>query len=408
MTIEKIRNDFPLLASPITSAAKPVIYFDNACMSLKPRPVIEAMNQYYEQFPACGGPGRSGHHLGQRVREEVDRARLVIANGIGAAHTQEILFTRNTTESINLVARSFRWNAGDGVLTTDKEHNSNLVPWLSAAKLFGITHRVIPSRSDNTFDLDALKQMLAGDSIRLVSVGLISNLDGASVPIEEIIRLSHAAGALVMIDAAQAMLHRPLKVADWGVDFVAFSGHKMLGPTGTGILYGKKSLLEDLNPFLLGGDTVSATTYTSFELLPVPERFEAGLQDYAGIIGLGRAMEYLQAIGWGKIQHHEYALNKLITEGIAQLPGITILGPQDPSDRGGIISFTLKGMDHHQVAVMLEQMGNILVRAGQHCVHSWFAARGIPGSVRVSLAFYNTPEEAEQFMQTMKKITTLL
>ncbi|MBI5135552.1 cysteine desulfurase [Candidatus Uhrbacteria bacterium] len=405
MDLQKLRNDFPLLASP---SNKPVMYFDNACMSLKPRAVINAMNQYYEQFPACGGPGRSGHALGARVREAVDQSRQTIARAIGAQHPNEIIFTRNTTESINLVARSFRWNAGDVVLTTDKEHNSNLIPWLNTRRLSNIRHAVIPSLPDNTFDLSAFEQLLKLGSVRLVSVGLVSNLDGVRVPIAEIIKRAHAAGAMVMVDAAQAMLHSPLNVQALGVDFLAFSGHKMLGPTGTGVLYGKRELLENLEPFLLGGDTVSATTYTDFQLLDVPERFEAGLQDYAGIIGLGAAMEYLQSIGWPFIESQDQQMNRIITEGIAHLKGVHMIGPADPALRGGIVAFTIKGMDHHQVAVMLEQMNAILVRSGQHCVHSWFGSRGIPGSVRASVAFYNTVDEAEQFVQAMEKITTLL
>ncbi len=397
-----LRNDFALLTSPNNK----VIYFDSACMSLKPRPVTEAMERYYNEFPACGG--RSGHALAERVDREVQRVRALVATFISAKHSEEIIFTRNTTEGINLVSQSLDLHAGDIVLTTDKEHNSNLVPWLKLVKQKGIKHHVIPSRSDNTIDLDAFRSRLQAGGVKLIAFGDTSNLDGVSAPVKELTTIAHEHGALVLVDAAQGVAHHPVNVKDWDVDFLAFSGHKLFGPTGTGILYGKKTLLEALDPFLVGGDTVTQTTYTGYEMLATPEKFEAGLQDYAGIIGLGAAIDYVTTIGWPFIQSQDHLLNQTITEGIQSLKGISIIGPKDPALRGGIVSLTVDGMDVHQCAVMLEQLNGILVRSGQHCVHSWFDAHHIPGSVRASFAFYNTLEEAQTFVEAMKKITSLL
>lgn len=400
--VTTLRNDFALLTSP----NKKVIYFDSACMSLKPRPVVEAMERYYNEFPACGG--RSGHALAERVDREVQRVRIQIATFIGAKHPQEIIFTRNTTEGINLVSQSLDLHSGDIILTTDKEHNSNLVPWLKLIKQKGIQHQVIPSRSDNTIDLEAFRSILRAGGVKLIAFGDTSNLDGVSAPVKELTAIAHEHGALVLVDAAQGVAHHPINVQDLGVDFLAFSGHKLFGPTGTGVLYGKKSLLEALDPFLVGGDTVTQTTYTEYEMLPIPEKFEAGLQDYAGIIGLGAAIDYVTTIGWSFIQTQDHLINQTITEGIQSLKGISIIGPEDPALRGGIVSFTVNGMDAHQCAVMLEQLDGILVRSGQHCVHSWFHARNIPGSVRASFAFYNTLEEAQTVIEAMKKVTSLL
>ncbi len=373
-------------------------------MSLKPKPVVEAMERYYNEFPACGG--RSGHALAERVDHEVQRVRAQVAEFIGAANSEEIIFTRNTTEGINLVSQSLDFHPDDVVLTTDKEHNSNLVPWFKLVKQKGIRHRVIPSCADNTIDLEAF-QLAINDGVQLIAIGDTSNLDGVTAPLKEIITMAHAQGALVLVDAAQGVAHHLINVRTLDVDFLAFSGHKLFGPTGTGVLYGKKELLETLNPFLVGGDTVASSTYTGYEMLPIPEKFEAGLQDYAGIIGLGAAIEYVRKIGWSFIQSQDQQLNTTISEGLAALPTVSIIGPEDPTMRGGIISFVVNGMDAHQCAVMLEQMNGILVRSGQHCVHSWFHARGIPGSVRASLAFYNTIEEAHVFIEAMKKITSL-
>lgn len=403
MDIKKIRQDFPMLQE--IGGKKPVVYFDTACQSLRPRQVINAIGQYYEKTSACSG--RSMHHLAAEVTRACDQARSSVAKFLGAAKKEEIVFTRNTTEAINLVANSLNLKKGDTVLITDKEHNSNLVPWLWMAKKKGIEVKVVPSREDNTFDMKAFEQCL-DRQVKLVAMGFTSNLDGVSIPAEEIVKRAHQNGALVLLDAAQAAPHRKIQVKSLDVDFLAFSGHKLLGPSGTGVLYAKYRLLEEMEPFLVGGDTVASTTYTSYEFLPPPEKFEAGLQDYAGMIGLGAAVEYLQKVGFDAIQKQELLLNEAITTQLKSLPGLKMIGPADPKLRGGIFSFRIDGIDSHRIALMLDQMANIQVRSGQHCVHSWFNARHITGSVRASAYFYNTQEEVTLLTANIQKIRKVL
>jgi cysteine desulfurase/selenocysteine lyase len=403
MDTQKVRQDFPLLIEKANR--KPVVYFDNACQSLRPQSVINAINKYYLEFPACGG--RSMHHLAERVTQECEEARKVIAKFLNASRKEEIVFTRNTTEGINLVANSLGLKKGDAVLISDKEHNSNLIPWLVLSKKQGIELKIVHSNEDNTFNLEEYEKNLDG-KVKLVAFGMTSNLDGFTIPTLEIIKQAHKNGSLVMLDAAQTIPHQKVDVSSLDVDFLAFSGHKMLGPSGTGVLFGKFTLLEKLDPFLVGGDTVSSSTYTSCQFLPPPEKFEAGLQDYAGIIGLGEAAKYLQMIGFKEIHHQDMCLNELVTREIIKIPRLCLIGPSNPELRGGIITFYLKGVDSHQIALMLDQMAGILVRSGQHCVHSWFNAHGIPGSVRASFYFYNTLAEVELFISKLTKIAKVL
>lgn len=402
MDIRKIRQDFPLLQA---GGQKPVVYFDNACQSLRPKVVIEAVTQYYQKSSACSG--RSMHRLAAEVTRQCDEARAQVAKFLGASRKEEIIFTRNTTEAINLAANTLPIEPGDVILVSDKEHNSNLIPWQMAARKQGAALKIIPSRPDNTFDLEAYTRLL-DDRVRLVALGYTSNLDGVSIPAEEVVKRAHQRGALVLLDAAQAAPHRKINVKALGVDLLAFSGHKLLAPSGTGVLYGKHALLESLPPFMVGGETVASSTYESCEFLPVPEKFEAGLQDYAGIIGLGAAVKYLQDIGFDAVQKQERLLNEQISAGISEIAGLHLIGPHDPALRGGVISFYIDGIDSHRIALMLDQMAGVMVRSGQHCVHSWFHARQVQGSARASVYFYNTPEEAEIFVSSLKKIRKVL
>jgi cysteine desulfurase/selenocysteine lyase len=295
----------------------------------------------------------------------------------------------------------------DVVLISDKEHNSNLIPWQILAKKKGIILKIVPSQEDNTFDLQAFEKLL-DKKVKLVSFGQTSNLDGVSIPAAEIIKKAHQNGSLVFLDAAQTVPHQRINVKALDVDFMAFSGHKMLGPSGTGVLYGKYQLLEQLEPFLVGGDTVLSSTYDSCQFLPPPEKFEAGLQDYAGMMGLGAAVNYLVGTGFEAVEKQEQLLNEYITAEIKSIPKLKLIGPADPKRRGGIVSFYIEGVDSHRIALMLDQMANIMVRSGQHCVHSWFNAHQLKGSVRASLYFYNTQEEAMLFVNSLKKIGKVL
>jgi cysteine desulfurase/selenocysteine lyase len=407
MDIRKIRPDFPVLSKKRNGRYP--IYFDNACMTLKPRQVMDSMNEYYNEYPVCGG--RSLHRMAKKVDEKVNEAREKFGKFLGAKNNEEIIFTRNTTEGLNLVANSLEFKKGDIVLTTDREHNSNLVPWQVQAHKKGINHLVFFSNPDNTFNLEEFEEILSNNrNVRLVSMVHTANLDGYTIPAKEIIKLAHDYGSLVMLDGAQSAPHKPVDVTDLDVDFFALSVHKMLGPSGMGVLYGKRHLLEELSPFIAGGDTVSDTTYKSAKFLPPPEKFEAGLQNYAGMIGSGAAIDYLNKIGVQNIEKHEIKLNRIITDGIKDISGLKIIGPEDPGKRGGIISFTLKfpkGGDVHDIAIVLDETENIAIRSGAFCVHSWFNYRKCGAAVRASLYLYNTEDEARKFIDALRKTLDL-
>lgn len=395
MNIQKIREDFPIFKRLING--KPIIYMDSACVTLRPIQVINAINKYYKEFPACAG--RSMHTLGKEVTQEVYNSRRTIQKFINAKKTNEIIFTKNTTESINLVANSLNLKEGDTVLTSDKEHNSGLLPF-QLLKRNGIKHKIFKFSDLNDF------QNKLNKDVKLVSTVHTSNLDGTSNPIKEIIKRAHENNSLVLIDGAQSVPHKEINLRKLDVDFLAFSGHKMLGPSGTGVLYGKIDLLEKLNPFIIGGDTVKNSTYDSYEAEEIPERFEAGLQNYAGIIGFAEAVKYLTKVGLRNIAVHEQQLNKFISDEFVNL-GIDIIGDLNSEKRSGIISFNIKGIDPHGVAGILNESSNIMIRSGMHCVHSWFNAHNLKGSARVSLYLYNTKEECETLIDEIKKIIKL-
>jgi cysteine desulfurase / selenocysteine lyase len=380
MNIEKIRNEFPILK-------KNIIYFDNACMPLRPKCVINKINEYYSEYSTCAG--RSHHKLGLRLTEEVKISRNFVRKLIGAKKSEEIIFTKNATEAINLVANSLKFNI---VVTSDREHNSNLLPWQK------FEHRVVKSNQDHTFNLEEFSEKVVGAD--LVSVVYTSNLDGYTLPVKEIIEIAHKNGALVLLDAAQAVPHKKIDVYKLDVDFLVFSGHKMLGPTGIGVLYGKEALLNDMDPFLLGGETVYDSTYDSYKLEKLPYKFEAGLQNYAGIVGLGAAAKFLMKIGLDNIEKHEKMLKRHI-----DIEGLEIIGY---SGESGIFNFNIPGLNSHEVAMMLDHSKNIMVRSGAHCLHSWFNSRNIDGSVRASFYLYNTVEEVKIFNEELKKLKKLV
>ncbi len=384
MNVERIRKDFTCLEQ------KPV-YFDNACQSLRPKIVVEKMQEYYDRYPACAG--RSWHEWGQKVTEEVKKARRIAQKYFNAKSEEEIIFTRNTTEGINLVSQCLDIK-GKKVIISDKEHNSNLLPWQKLAKTG------IPFETAKFGDIDDLRKKITGAG--LVSMTMTSNIDGTSIPAEEIIEVAHKNGALVLLDAAQSAPHTEINVRMLDVDFLACSGHKMLGPSGTGILYGRKELLEKMPQFMVGGETVKDSTYTTCEVEKTPEKFEAGLQNYAGILGLGAALEYLKNIGLDNIHKHEIALNKKITEALGDK--VQLIGPKEAEKRSGIFSFNIGKMNPHDAAMLLSKSHNIMTRSGMHCCHSWFHANKLPGSCRASLYLYNTEEECEIFIEAVKKL----
>jgi len=399
VNFEKVREDFPAL-SQITKG-KPPIYFDNACMTLRPRQVVEAMNKYYFEHPSCHK--RAVHKFGEMTTQEYKKAREAVQKFIHAKESQEIIFTKNTTEAINLVANSFAFKRGDVILTTELEHNSNYLPWQIVCKKQGLELKRFTLSQDLTFDLDKFKTVLSS-GVRMVSIFHRSHVTGYALPVEEIIKLAHESRSLVLIDGAQSAPHQHIDVQKLDADFYAFSFHKMLGPTGMGCLYAKKELLENMSPYMIGGETVDDVDYDSFVLSKLPDRFEAGLQNYAGAMGVTAAISYLTRIGMGNIHQHITNLNEYITNEIQAIPKVILLGPQDPHLRGGIINFYIQDMDSGELSILLDQTNNIMTRSGVHCCHAWYKRNNWPPTLRVSMYFYNTMEEANIFVETLKKI----
>jgi cysteine desulfurase/selenocysteine lyase len=396
MDFKTLRDDFPVLSSERYGDG--LIYFDNACMTLRPKQVIDKIMEYYQEYPGCGG--RSLHKVAGLVTDGYEGAREKVKNFINAEDVDGIIFTKNTTEAVNLVSRSFPFKKGDKVLGTDHEHNSNLVPWVFLHQEGKIRYEPVPSLEDNIFDVETFKEMIPGT--RMVTMVHVSNLDGTMIPEKEIIEISHDEGAVVMLDCAQSIPHMPVDMKDWNLDLLVFSGHKACGPTGTGVLAGKMDVINELKPFLIGGDTVKETTYDRVEFLPPPKKFEAGLQNYAGFIGLGAALDYLKGVGLNEIHEHEIELNSYAT-GLLK-DRIRIVGPLDAKRRGGILPFQIESLNPHDVAMMLDELANIAIRSGRHCVHSWFNSRGEDSTARASFYLYNTKDEVKKFSDTLEDI----
>lgn len=399
---QAVREDFQALSKELDG--KLPIYFDNACMTLKPRQVIDAIHEYYTTYPGCGG--RSAHSFALQVTMKYDETREKLQAFLNSERMEEIIFTRNATEAINLVAYSIPLDKDHIVLTSDKEHNSNLVPWHMLRARKGVQHDVVPSNPDNTFNIESFKEKMSR-KVGLVSMVHTSNLDGVTNPAREVIEIAHDHGAQVLLDGAQSIPHQTVDVRKLDVDFLAISIHKMVGPTGMGVLYGKYDHLEKFGPFIGGGDTVQLTSYDRSEFLNPPEKFEAGLQNYAGVIGTGAAVDYLQSMGMDEIHEYERELNIYASKGLCDLEA-EIIGPEDPSLRSGIVSFNIPGLDPHDISMFVDDVSKVMIRSGMHCVHSWFNARNIKGSARASFYMYNTKEEIDIFLETLGQIKEMM
>jgi len=434
-SLEEIREDFPALKRRRNGKAP--IYLDNACTTLVPRQVIEAIEEYYIEYPACSG-GRSRHWFSEEVTSRIEGnsdkgikgSRRIVADWINARSEKEIIFTLNTSHAINTVALGFKFQRGDVVLLTDKEHNSNLVPWLKLHKSGRIKVNYTRSNPEG-FDLQAFEEKLSRDRVRLVSMAYSSNSTGYTIPAKQIIKIAHRHGARVLLDGAQTVPHKVVDVQDLDVDFLAFSLHKMCGPRGVGVLYAKRELLgraqheEDetgdvIEPAILGGGTVIDTTYHSYSLLEPPERFEAGIQNYPGLIASGTAIKYLQQVGIEQINDHENRLNRFLTEQLLSRYGKTgwfrILGPQDAEQRGGILTFEVQRPNAVGIAEELSEKSNVMIRDGVFCAHSYFNEQFGEGWTRprshsehrmvyrVSFYFYNTIDECQSFLDTLEEI----
>lgn len=394
-----VRAEFPALVP--RPGREPPIYLDSACMSLVPRPVLDAMEEYYGDFPGCAG--RSLHRLAEEVGRRVEDTRARFARYLGRSDPAGIVFVRNATEAINLVAQGIDWERGDRVLVSDREHNSNLVVWQRLAAERGIRLEVLPIPDGGALDLETVEQALAR-GVRLVSLFQTSNLDGRSIPVDEIAELAHDRGALVLIDGCQAAPHERVALDEAGIDFYAISTHKMLGPTGTGILAASPGPLARLRPLILGGETVERTTLEGHELRPAPYRFEAGLQNYAGILGSRAGLDYLERIGLDDVHANELDLNRRVTSAFADERRIRVLGPGDPADRPSIFAFTVEGVDPNDAAVFLDEGHGVMVRSGMHCVHSWYDRRGIAGNIRASFYLYNNRDDADHLIAGLREL----
>ena len=398
------RNDFPTLQGD-----NPPAYLDNACVTLKPQSVINSIHRYYTETPGCGG--RSVHRYGTAISKAVSDARTKLGTFLNAATPNEIVFTRNATHSINQIAHGMFWQKGDVVLTTDREHNSNLVPWLQLEQEQGIDHRVVPSNEDNTFDMEAFEAACAdaGKNLKMVAMSHVGNLDGVAAPIEQITKVAHDHDALVAIDGAQSTPHMNVDVQALDIDFLSFSIHKMCGPSGMGGLWGRYDLLDNLRTIQSGGQTVQSSTYTEATWAKPPARFEGGLGNFSGMMATGAAIDYLAGLDMNAVHEHEVKLNRIMTDGVKDLSGVSIIGPEDPSQRGGICSLLMDGLPAHDVALLLDEAAGVMVRSGQHCVHSWFADRGHPqGSLRASAYLYNNEEDVRRFVDTLNEIVHTL
>ncbi len=396
MDSDSVRSDFP------TVRRGDGIYLDSACQALRPDSVIRAITEYYEEYPGCGG--RSVHSMATRVSVMMDEAREALARFFGTDDPECYVFTGNTTEGLNTAAYGLGLKRGDVVVTTDTEHNSNHVPWLRLRDAVGIERRMSRSGEDGTFDIESFKSCMDG-RVKVVSVQHASNVTGAIVPVKEVAEIAHDRGATVVIDGAQAAPHMPVDLEDIGADIYCLSVHKMLGPSGMGVMYGRREVLERVAPLSIGGGTVGLTTYDSADLAPIPDRFEAGLHDYAGIAGTKAALEYLSGIGMGEVQQWDRRLMRRIFSDLEDVRNLRVVGPSDPDLRGSVFSFNIDGLGAYDIGMMLDSMAGVMIRSGMHCVHSFYKDRGIEGSARASTYLYNNEREIDVFADTVRKIS---
>jgi cysteine desulfurase/selenocysteine lyase len=400
LDVQKIRKDFPVLEQHVRG--RPIVWLDNASTSQKPRQVLDAMRRVYEEHNA--NIHRGVYEFSERTTAEFEGARERIARFINASQAREVIFVRNATEGINLVA--YAWGRdnikkGDRIVTTVLEHHSNFVPWQQLAKDVGADLVVVDVDDEGRLRLDQLRRELEKGA-RVLAITQTSNGLGVVNPIKEIVGWARAAGAMVIVDAAQSAPHTRVDVQDLGCDFLAFSGHKMLGPTGSGVVWGRAELLERMRPFLYGGDMISRVSVEKSEWNELPWKFEAGTTAYVEAIGLGAAVDYLTGVGIDAIHAHETALLRHLLPRLLGEDGVTVYGPHGLEDRVGVVSFDVKGIHPHDMATLLDREG-IAVRAGHHCNHPLMTRLGVPATTRASAYLYNTEEECDALVTAIHK-----
>ncbi len=404
LNVEKIRQDFPILNRVVHG--KPLVYLDNAATTHKPESVLLSEKRFYETQNA--NIHRGIHTLSEEATRSYEDARAKIARFIGASQTESVIFTRNTTEAINLVA--FSWarkflKAGDGIILSVYEHHSNLIPWQQVAAQTGAKLRFVPLTESGHFDLAAFEKMLSKKT-KLVALSAMSNVLGTILPVQKVAELVDRVGAKFLLDGAQSVPHLPTRVTDLKCDFLAFSAHKMLGPTGIGVLWGKPELLDEMDPFMGGGDMILEVWREKATWNELPWKFEAGTPNVAGAIAFGAAIDYLNQVGMDAVRAHDEMLTTYALKRFAEDPQIKIYGPKDMTARGGVISFNYGTIHPHDIGTLLDQEG-IAIRAGHHCAQPLMRDYGISGTARASFYLYNTTAEVDALVTALSKVATV-
>jgi len=403
LDVERIRKDFPAL-DRIVHGDKQLVYLDNAATSQKPRQVLDALTSYYEEHNA--NVHRGIHVLAEEATALYEGARDKVATFVNAPSRDEIVFTKNSSEALNLVANVLAWGLplqrGDEIVITEMEHHSNIVPWQLTAQRTGATLKWFGLTDDGRLDLSSIDEVIT-ERTKVVSFVLVSNILGTVNPPAEIVARAREVGALVVVDASQAAPHMPLDVQALGADFVAFTGHKMCGPTGVGVLWGRKQLLEELPPFLGGGEMIETVEMGGSTWAAVPHKFEAGTPPIAQAVGLGAAVDYLSGIGMEAVQAHEHAITVYALDALKSVDGLRIIGPYTATDRGAAISFTLPGIHPHDVGQVLDELG-IAVRVGHHCARPVCLRYGVPATTRASFYLYSTPAEVDALVVGLETV----
>jgi len=403
--VDTIRKDFPILGREIHG--KKLVYLDNAATSQKPQSVIDAITRYYEEYNS--NVHRGIHTLSEEATDGFEQARLKVARFIKAPSTRGVIFVRNTTEAINLVAQAWarkRLKPGDEILLSRMEHHSNLIPWQMVASETGAKLRFIHLNVNGTMNLSNIDELI-NDRTRLVAVSHMSNVLGTINPVRQLADLAHARGALMLADGAQSVPHMPVDVNELGCDFLAFSGHKMLGPTGTGVLWGRESILEEMDPFMGGGSMILEVSCETATWNEIPQKFEAGTPDVAGAIGLGAAIDYLQHLGMENVRRHEVEVTTYALDRLSSVEDLMIFGPMDPEVRGGVISFNLLDVHPHDLGTILDQEG-VAIRAGHHCCQPLMKWLDVSATARASFYLYNRPDEVDALVSALNKAREML
>lgn len=400
LNIPAIRRDFPILERQVRG--KRLVYLDNAATSQKPQVVIDSLSHYYQYYNA--NVHRGVHTLSDEATDGFEQARTKVARFIKAKSSRGIVFVRGATEGLNLVAHSWarkRLQPGDEILISRMEHHSNLIPWQLVAKETGAKLRFIYLNADGSMNLSNIDALI-NDRTKLVAVSHMSNVLGTINPVRQLADLAHAKGAVMVVDGAQSVPHMPVDVNELDCDFLAFSGHKMLGPTGIGVLYGREVLLDEMEPYQGGGSMIADVTCDTATWNEIPYKFEAGTPDVAGAIGLGTAIDYLQRLGMSNVRQHELEITSYALDALSTVKDLMIFGPRDPENRGGVISFNIFDIHPHDVGTILDQQG-IAIRAGHHCCQPLMSWLDVPGTARASFYIYNTKDEVDALVAGLEK-----